>query len=47
MCAWCKKVRDEQGYWKAVELYLSERSEARFTHGLCPSCALTMRVERR
>ena len=38
MCAWCKKVRDDQNYWRQVEEYVSERSEARFTHGICPEC---------
>ncbi len=39
MCAWCKKIRDDQGYWKRVEAYISEHSDARFTHGICPDCA--------
>jgi len=39
ICASCKKIRDEQGYWQQVEAYLSEHSEAEFSHGLCESCA--------
>jgi len=39
ICAACKKIRDDQGYWKQVEAYLSEHSEAQFTHELCPACA--------
>jgi len=39
MCAWCKKIRDDQGYWKKVEAYICEHSDARFTHGICPECA--------
>ena len=39
MCAWCKKIRDDQGYWKQVEAYVCEHSDARFTHGICPECA--------
>ncbi len=38
ICASCKKIRDDQGYWSRVEEYISHRSGARFTHGLCPDC---------
>ena len=38
ICAWCKKVRDDQGYWKQVEVYIAEHSEADFTHGICNEC---------
>jgi hypothetical protein len=38
ICAWCKRVRDDEGYWKQVELYISEHSEASFTHAICPEC---------
>lgn len=38
ICSSCKKIRDDQGYWKQVEQFVSERSEARFTHGICPEC---------
>jgi PAS domain S-box-containing protein len=38
ICAWCKKVRDDQGYWNAIENYVSRHSEAEFTHGICPEC---------
>jgi len=39
ICASCKKIRDDQGYWREVELYIGEHSTAEFTHGLCPECA--------
>lgn len=39
ICAACKQVRDDNGYWKQVEKYIEEHSEARFTHGICPDCA--------
>ncbi len=39
ICASCKKVRDDQGYWNQIESYVSEHSEAVFSHGLCPGCA--------
>lgn len=38
ICANCKKIRDDQGYWHSVEAYVKEHSEARFSHGLCPDC---------
>jgi PAS domain-containing protein len=39
ICAWCKKIRNDQGYWEQLELYLTNHSEADFTHGMCPACA--------
>jgi hypothetical protein len=39
ICAGCKNVRDDQGYWHQIESYLKENSEARFSHGMCPECA--------
>jgi len=38
ICAWCKNVRDDEGYWKSVESYVQNHSEARFSHCLCPEC---------
>ena len=38
ICAWCKKMRDDKGYWKSVEQYISEHTTAEFTHGMCPEC---------
>jgi CheY-like chemotaxis protein len=38
ICSWCKKIRDDQNYWQQIETYLSERSEAQFTHSICPDC---------
>jgi PAS domain S-box-containing protein len=38
ICAWCKKLRDDEGYWKSVEDYVSEHTGAEFTHGMCPEC---------
>ncbi len=45
ICAWCKKVRDDNGYWKQVEQYIQEHSEAEFTHGMCPDCQSKMEKE--
>lgn len=39
ICASCKKVRDDKGYWGQVEEYIGAHTEARFTHGICPECA--------
>jgi PAS domain S-box-containing protein len=39
ICSSCKKVRDDKGYWNQIEAYVSEHSEAEFTHGICPECA--------
>jgi len=39
ICASCKKIRDDSGDWNRIEDYIKERSEARFTHGICPECA--------
>jgi DNA-binding LacI/PurR family transcriptional regulator len=39
ICASCKKIRDDKGYWNQVEAYISEHSEVEFSHGLCPDCA--------
>jgi GAF domain-containing protein len=41
ICSWCRKVRDDQGYWEQVESYVQKHSDATFTHGLCPECART------
>ena len=38
ICAKCKKIRDDQGYWNQIESYISKHSKATFTHGLCPEC---------
>ena len=39
ICAWCKRVRDDKGYWTQVETYVTAHSAAQFTHGMCPDCA--------
>ena len=38
ICAWCKKVRDDSGYWSQIEVYVAEHSQADFSHGICPDC---------
>jgi PAS domain S-box-containing protein len=39
ICSACKKIRDDKGYWSQIEAYVSEHSEAEFTHSICPECA--------
>jgi len=38
ICMWCKKIRDDKGYWNAIEHYTGHHSEAEFAHGICPDC---------
>ena len=38
ICVHCKQIRNDQGLWERVEKYISEHSEARFSHGVCPEC---------
>ena len=45
ICASCKNVRDDQGYWRRIEGYISERSGAEFSHGLCPTCATELHAK--
>jgi hypothetical protein len=39
ICANCKKIRNDEGYWQQIEGYIQEHSEAVFSHGICPACA--------
>jgi GAF domain-containing protein len=43
MCAWCKRVRDDEGYWDQVEAYFHKNTGVDFTHGICPECLEKMR----
>jgi len=38
ICAWCKRIRDDEGYWEQVEGYFHKSTGADFTHGICPEC---------
>ena len=38
ICANCKKIRDDKGYWNQIEVYIRDHSEAEFSHGICPDC---------
>jgi hypothetical protein len=39
ICAWCKKIRNDSGYWQQIEKYVEEHSDVQFSHGLCQECA--------
>ena len=42
ICASCKKVRNDDGYWQQIELYVSDHSDATFSHGICPECMIKL-----
>jgi GAF domain-containing protein len=42
ICAWCKEIRDDDGYWQKVETYLAQHTNTEFTHGMCPTCQAKM-----
>jgi len=44
ICAWCKKIRNDQGYWDQLEGYLAARAGIVFSHGICPDCAARVRA---
>lgn len=45
ICAKCKKIRDDEGYWNQIENYIREHSDAKFSHGICPECAKVLYPE--
>jgi CheY-like chemotaxis protein len=45
ICSYCKKIRDDRNYWSQVESYIADRTEARFTHGICPDCRTKLEEE--
>lgn len=45
VCAWCKKIRDDDGYWQELEAYLKPRTKVAFSHGICPACAEKLNAE--
>ncbi|MFZ4578978.1 MAG: response regulator [Myxococcota bacterium] len=45
ICACCKKIRDDKGYWKQVEVYVRDHTEAQFSHGICPECSAKLYPE--
>ncbi|RJR27691.1 MAG: hypothetical protein C4582_00180 [Desulfobacteraceae bacterium] len=45
ICASCKKIRDDTGYWNQVEAYLTSHSDVQFSHSICPECAKKLHPE--
>lgn len=45
ICAWCKRVRAEEGNWQHIETYVATHSNATWTHGICPECQMRMKTE--
>ena len=39
ICAWCKRIHDDAGYWTQIESYIAAHTRAEFTHGICPECS--------
>ncbi len=42
ICAGCKKIRNDEGYWEQIEVYIREHADVSFTHGICPECKLRL-----
>lgn len=45
ICSYCNSIRDDEGAWNRLEVYISKHSEAAFSHGVCPNCLVKARVE--
>ncbi len=45
VCAWCKKVRDDRGYWEEVTTFLARREGVELTHGICPDCSREVELQ--
>jgi len=45
VCAWCKRVRDDEGYWQEVAAFLQAKGRRRVTHGICPECGKTLKEQ--
>jgi len=45
ICASCKKIRDDKGYWNQIEIYIKDHSDAEFTHSICPECKIKLYPE--
>jgi hypothetical protein len=39
ICAWCHKIRDDEGFWQGVDTYLQDKIDATFSHAICPTCS--------
>jgi CheY-like chemotaxis protein len=45
ICAWCRKVRDDEGYWDSIEGYLARHLNTQYTHGICQDCAKKLEAD--
>jgi DNA-binding response OmpR family regulator len=45
ICSYCKRIRGDNQYWQQVEAYIADRSEAQFSHGICPACYVNVEKE--
>jgi sigma-B regulation protein RsbU (phosphoserine phosphatase) len=45
ICSYCKRIRSDENYWEQMESFVSEHSEAEFSHGICPTCLETVSIE--
>ena len=45
MCAWCKKIRDDAGYWQQLEGYISSHADVEFSHSMCPDCTTRIQAD--
>lgn len=45
ICCYCKRIRKDEDYWQQLETYISDHSDAEFSHGICPECLVNARVE--
>lgn len=45
ICSYCKRIRDDENYWHAVEAYISTHTNTRFSHGICPACYASVQAE--
>ncbi|HEX7599602.1 MAG TPA: hypothetical protein VF518_15400, partial [Polyangia bacterium] len=43
ICAWCRKMRDDHGYWTELERYVEAHADVKFSHGICPAPATSTR----
>ena len=46
ICSYCKNIRDEDNHWHRLEAYIEDRSQAEFTHGICPDCFAKFRPDK-
>ena len=45
ICSYCKKIRNDRNYWEQIESYISNHSNALFSHGICPDCEVKVKAE--